>query len=221
MTDSPAAGHPPPCKVAIDDVGEFLLLPVPTGGAGLPEGKGVPGVSFRFEESFLRGPIWSTRPGVGDSDQAWEPLEVQGQEPSQGSEPFGQKASNQVLAMQRPGEGSPCVVITTGAPGLPEGGILLMPLGAEWGFRLDPNRVLGFPVPDLRDPVTIVAEDESLQVRCKGGVRLSQAGSEFDGARPERRVPWPTDGSVTVWCQARVGAPLFVTLEPWPPVEQL
>ena len=186
-------------RMAVDDVGEFLLVPVPQGGV---EHEGL-GLGLRFEQSLLAGPVWSAR-RLSQGGDEWQVLD-------------GRNADLGGARLARPGEGSPCAVLRPKkqTSGIPEGGILLVPMGLEMGFTLGP-RGSGFAVADLDQPVAVFLEPDGLVVGCKGGVRCSRGQGDFDGSLPKRNIAWPGDETVTIWCQARPGAPLFINLQEGP-----
>ncbi|HPF15065.1 MAG: hypothetical protein H6830_09880 [Planctomycetes bacterium] len=206
MTSPRPEAHLPLCRLAIDDLGEFLLVVVDgeRGEEDLPVAQG----SLHYEEHFQAGPVWTRRSG--------NHTVTLGRTPSGSTQ--GPGAGPWQGRYERPAQASACAVFRPETPqGWPEEGLLLMPLGPSGWLPLGMER-LGWPIDGLEHAIELCAEPDGLQIVCLGGVRVAKGdGGDFDASVPRRLVAWPTQETLLVWCQARRGAPLMLTLELWRP----
>ncbi|MEZ6005713.1 MAG: hypothetical protein R3F17_00700 [Planctomycetota bacterium] len=195
MPPSKALLPPPPLVLRIDDLGEYLLLVVPPAGreASLP---GLPAGTVHWEVTLQDGPRWFLE-GPGGALRLG-----------------GGSLGNLRGAWDRP-PASPCFRFRPDEPvaGWPEGGLLLLAVGEDAGFQVGAG-LAAFPVEGLEFPVRVRADLEALHVSCSGGVRVARGDKPFDPALHDRSEAWPESQSISFWCQARAGAPLFVHLAP-------
>ena len=218
---SKTASAPWNWSLAVDDVGEFDLWVVPA-DCTLPSGPWQ-GVRLHFQESLQRGPEWSVDLGSGEPGGGSSSGEGPGAANSLVAltHPAEFSIQGRTLHSQRPAEGSACLrwqlaeespawVSAPGEAAPPEGGWLFLPHAHE--LRFGPRHA-AVPVEDWKEVVTLQATPQGLAIACPGGVRMALAHGEFDAPEPRREIRSDRAGRVQLWCQARPGPPVFLTLE--------
>ena len=226
----------PKCwRLGIDDVGEFDLW-VLAPGSFLPHGR-FQGLQLDWELSMQRGPRWAVRSGSGQAPmpRPSNPMSSSPEGPQEDSQESAQSVSQsasqstsgevdlsdpcefwigpQRIASRRPAEGSTALHWSTHPPAAtdPEAGWLFLPLDHE--ILLGPRKS-AMPVEDWEEGILLRASEAGLSIACAGGIRMADGEGTFDEPQPERSISAQTDRATQLWCVARPGPPVFLTLEP-------